>query len=81
MKNKNYLSITDERMTRFNITLGEGVNFVLQCIRDAKGGEIFVPKLKSYRITDLLKLFHQKQELKLLENEMGKKRRRNDYFC
>ena len=73
MKNKNYLSINDERMTRFNITLGEGVNFVLQCIRDAKGGEIFVPKLKSYRITDLAKAISSKAKIKIVGKRNGEK--------
>ena len=73
MKNKNYLSITDERMTRFNITLGEGVNFVLKCIRDAKGGEIFVPKLKSYRITDLAKAISSKAKIKITGKRTGEK--------
>lgn len=47
------LPITDERMTRFNITLQEGVELVLQALRDMWGGEIFVPKIPSYRITDV----------------------------
>ena len=47
------LPITDERMTRFNISLEEGVAMVLHSIEDAKGGEIFVPKIPSYRITDV----------------------------
>ena len=47
------LPITDERMTRFNITLQEGVNFVLQCLEKMWGGELFVPKIPSYRILDV----------------------------
>ena len=47
------LPITDERMTRFNITLNEGVEMVLHALNHAWGGEIFVPKIPSYRITDL----------------------------
>lgn len=47
------LPITDVNMTRFNITLEEGVEMVLHAIEHAKGGEIFVPKIPSYRITDL----------------------------
>ncbi len=47
------LPITDERMTRFNITLEEGVKLVLQALRDMWGGEIFVPKIPSYRIMDV----------------------------
>ena len=47
------LPITDERMTRFNITLDEGVDLVLRALDIMWGGEIFVPKIPSYRITDL----------------------------
>ncbi|MHB1349614.1 MAG: UDP-N-acetylglucosamine 4,6-dehydratase (inverting) [Desulfobulbaceae bacterium] len=47
------LPITDERMTRFNISLDDGVNMVLQALEIMWGGEIFVPKIPSYRITDL----------------------------
>ncbi len=47
------LPITDERMTRFWITLEQGVNFVLSALAMAKGGEIFVPKIPSMRTTDL----------------------------
>ena len=47
------ISITDERMTRFNITLKKGVDFVLQCLEKMWGGELFVPKIPSYRILDV----------------------------
>ncbi|MCP4441333.1 MAG: UDP-N-acetylglucosamine 4,6-dehydratase (inverting) [Aureispira sp.] len=47
------LPITDDKMTRFNISLEEGVMMVLHAIQHAWGGEIFVPKIPSYRITDV----------------------------
>lgn len=47
------LPVTDSRMTRFNISLQEGVDMVLWAIENAFGGEIFVPKIPSYRITDV----------------------------
>ncbi|GAB4284875.1 MAG: UDP-N-acetylglucosamine 4,6-dehydratase (inverting) [Coriobacteriia bacterium] len=47
------LPITDERMTRFNISLQEGVELVLYALEHMWGGEIFVPKIPSYRITDV----------------------------
>jgi UDP-N-acetylglucosamine 4,6-dehydratase (inverting) len=47
------LPITDPRMTRFNISLQDGVDMVLWAIQNALGGEILVPKIPSYRITDL----------------------------
>ena len=51
--NWTYLPITDLRMTRFWITLPQGIDFVLQGFRRMQGGEIFVPKIPSVRITDL----------------------------
>ncbi len=47
------LPITDERMTRFNITLQEGVNMVVNALNIMWGGEIFVPRIPSYRINDV----------------------------
>ena len=47
------LPITDEKMTRFNISLQEGVEMVLWALEHAHGGEIFVPKIPSYRIMDM----------------------------
>lgn len=47
------LPITDPNMTRFNISLPDGVNMVLHTLEHAWGGELFVPKIPSYRITDL----------------------------
>ena len=54
-KEKGALPITDERMTRFNIILQEGVDFVLKCLEKMWGGEIFVPKIPSYKILDVAK--------------------------
>lgn len=51
----NHLPITDERMTRFWITLQQGVDFVLKDFQRMRGGEIFVPKIPSVRIVDLAK--------------------------
>ncbi len=52
-KKTGVLPITDERMTRFNITLEEGVDLVLYALEHMWGGEIFVPKIPSYRILDV----------------------------
>ncbi|GLI38494.1 UDP-N-acetylglucosamine 4,6-dehydratase (inverting) [Geobacter hydrogenophilus] len=49
------LPVTDERMTRFNITLEDGVELVLKALDIMWGGEIFVPKIPSYRILDVAK--------------------------
>ena len=53
-KSQGEITITDERMTRFWITLEEGVKFVINCIENMKGGEIFVPKIPSMKVTDLV---------------------------
>jgi FlaA1/EpsC-like NDP-sugar epimerase len=47
------LPITDPNMTRFTISLAEGVDMVLWALENTRGGEIFVPKIPSYRITDV----------------------------
>jgi UDP-N-acetylglucosamine 4,6-dehydratase/5-epimerase len=54
-KKSGVLPITDKRMTRFNITLQEGVDFVLDSFERMWGGELFVPKIPSFNIMDLAK--------------------------
>lgn len=49
------ITVTDRRMTRFWITLEQGVRFVIQCVERMQGGEVFVPKIPSMRIWDLAK--------------------------
>jgi UDP-N-acetylglucosamine 4,6-dehydratase/5-epimerase len=49
------LPVTDERMTRFSITIEQGAEFVLRSLAKMRGGELFVPKLPSYRILDVAK--------------------------
>jgi UDP-N-acetylglucosamine 4,6-dehydratase len=50
------LTITDERMTRFWLTLEQGVRFVIRCTEQMRGGEVFVPKIPSTKIVDLAKV-------------------------
>ena len=47
------ITITDERMTRFWLTLEQGVRFTIRCIEQMQGGEVFVPKIPSMKVTDL----------------------------
>jgi len=54
-KNGNVLPITHKEMSRFNISIQEGVDLVMWAIENAKGGEIFVPKIPSYNILDVAK--------------------------
>ena len=67
------LPITDPEMTRFNITLDEGVGMVLWALENAKGGEIFVPKIPSYRITDLAEAIGPECEKRIVGIRPGEK--------
>jgi FlaA1/EpsC-like NDP-sugar epimerase len=60
-------------MTRFNITLEEGVNFVIFTLIKSIGGEIFIPKLSSFKIIDLLKCFQKKVKHKITGIRPGEK--------
>ena len=53
IKNNEKITITDHKMTRFNITMDESLDFILKASIHGKGSEIFVPKLKSYVLSDL----------------------------
>ena len=72
-KNDGILPITDPNMTRFNISLEEGVDLVLWAIKNAIGGEIFVPKLSSYKITDLAYAIGPKCKQKIIGIRPGEK--------
>ena len=67
------LPITDKKMTRFWITLDQGVNFVLSCIKHSNGGEIFVPKIPSMRIIDLAHAIAPKTAIKTVGIRPGEK--------
>ncbi len=70
---KGYFPITDTRMTRFNITLNEATNMVLKILKKIEGGEIYVPKLKSFRIIDLAKAINPKNKIKISGIRAGEK--------
>jgi len=72
-KSEGTLPITDSNMTRFNITLEEGVDMVLHALENAQGGEIFVPKIPSYKITDLATAICDKCEQKVVGVRSGEK--------
>ena len=69
----NKFTITDKNMTRFNITLEDSVKFVLFCLGKMKGGEIFVPKIPSYKILDILKAIHKNPKVKYIGIRPGEK--------
>jgi UDP-N-acetylglucosamine 4,6-dehydratase (inverting) len=67
------LPITDPNMTRFNITLEGGVDMVLHALETAWGGELFVPKIPSYKITDVAKAVAPDCEIKISGIRPGEK--------
>jgi UDP-N-acetylglucosamine 4,6-dehydratase/5-epimerase len=73
LSNSGYFPITSKAMTRFNISLEDGVNMVDWVCQKAIGGEIFVPKIPSYRITDLAKAMNPKNKLKIVGVRRGEK--------
>ena len=60
-------------MTRFNITLNEATSMVLDIIKNSTGGEIFVPKLKSFKVLDLAKAINEKNKIKIIGIRPGEK--------
>ena len=68
-----YLPITDERMTRFWITLDQGVNFVLKNFQRMQGGEIFIPKIPSMKIIDLADAMAPNMPKKIIGIRPGEK--------
>jgi UDP-N-acetylglucosamine 4,6-dehydratase len=67
------VTITDPKMTRFWITLDQGVRFVIDSIERMKGGEIFVPKIPSMKITDLAEAIAPRVPIKVIGIRPGEK--------
>lgn len=67
------VSITDERMTRFWISLEQGVHFVVGCIDQMEGGEVFVPKIPSMKVIDLAKAIVPTAEIEIIGIRPGEK--------
>jgi len=67
------LTITDEDMTRFWLTIEDGIKFVIQCIDKMKGGEIFIPKISSMKVIDLADVIAPDAEKKVIGIRPGEK--------
>lgn len=67
------ITITDERMTRFWISLEQGVRFVINCIEEMQGGEVFVPKIPSMKVIDLAKAVAPGAEVSFIGIRPGEK--------
>ncbi len=67
------IPITDIRMTRFWITLTQGVNFVLNCLKEMHGGEVFIPKIPSMKVLDLAQAICPHYKRKMIGIRPGEK--------
>ncbi len=67
------VTITDERMTRFWLSLEQGVRFVISCVEQMEGGEVFVPKIPSMRVLDLARAIAPQAEIEIIGIRPGEK--------
>ena len=72
LKNNQNFKITDEKMTRF-IELDQAIDLSIECLKNMIGGEIFVPKLKSYKILDLANALNKKNKIEFIGIRPGEK--------
>ena len=73
LKKNTIFKITDTDMTRFTITLNESIDFVIKCLKDMWGGEIFIPKIHSYRLSDLVSAHSKTIKTKVIGIRPGEK--------
>lgn len=67
------VTVTDDRMTRFWISLEQGVRFVIRCVEQMHGGEVFVPKIPSMKVVDLAKAIAPQAEVRTIGIRPGEK--------
>ncbi|MBU0766660.1 UDP-N-acetylglucosamine 4,6-dehydratase (inverting) [Patescibacteria group bacterium] len=67
------ITLTDDRMTRFWITLDQGVHFVVRCLEEMQGGEVFVPKIPSMKMLDLAEAIAPECKRKIVGIRPGEK--------
>ena len=72
-KKKNIFTLTDKRMTRFHISIDEAIKFAEECLVNSKGSEIFVPKIPSFRILDLIHTISPNAKIKEIGIRPGEK--------
>ena len=73
IEKSDYLPLTHKDMSRFIISIKEGVNFVVSSLKNMKGGEIFVPKIPSIKIMDLIKAMNKNVTIKIIGLKPGEK--------
>ena len=72
-REEGHITITDERMTRFWLSVDQGVRFTIRCIEQMHGGEVFVPKIPSMRVVDVAKAVAPEAKVELIGIRPGEK--------
>ncbi len=72
-RNSGRITITDDRMTRFWLSLEQGVHFVITCIEQMEGGEVFVPKIPSTKVIDLARAIAPNAQIEIIGIRPGEK--------
>ncbi|MGQ0790629.1 MAG: SDR family NAD(P)-dependent oxidoreductase [Nitrosopumilaceae archaeon] len=77
IKSGKKITITDPNMTRFNITMNEALDLIFRVLKNSKGGEVFVPKLKAYKVGDIkdaiIEVLESKNETEIISIRPGEK--------
>jgi UDP-N-acetylglucosamine 4,6-dehydratase/5-epimerase len=77
IENNQNVTVTDPSMTRFNITMNEALDLILRALENGVGGEIFIPKLKAYKVGDMkeaiIQLMNKKTETDIIQVRPGEK--------
>jgi len=77
IKSGKKITLTDPSMTRFNMTMNEALDFIFRALKNCKGGEVFVPKLKAYRLGEMkdsiVELLDKKVETQVISVRPGEK--------
>ena len=67
IKNHSKITITDPEMTRFNITMDDALELIFRALKRGQGGEVFVPKLKAYKLGDVVDAFVELSDKKIIQ--------------
>jgi len=77
IQNGKKITITDSEMTRFNITMNDAINLIFRALENGEGGEIYIPKLKAYKVGDMkdaiLEIMNSKNETEIISVRSGEK--------
>lgn len=73
LNEKKIVPLTSDKMTRFFIPISDAVNFVIQCLHKCRGGEIFIPKMNSMKIIDLIKVINRNAKVNIVGIRPGEK--------